>query len=671
LELERLRTIFEHAFELIGLLTPEGVLLEVNRGGLLFAGVEREAILGKHLLDTPWTKGMTEASREWLRHALVEAAAGRFLRTELEVLDASGRKAVLDLSFTPILEKQRVSYLVAEARDITERKRAEQTLQSSEARLAGIIGIAADAIISIDEEQRIILFNQGAERIFGHARAEVLGTSLGRLLPERLRSSHREHIRAFRESPIREARMDAVREVIGLRKGGEEFPAEATISKLKVDGQFVYTIALRDITERKRTEEERRFLLRAGELLARTLDFEATLEQVAELLVPKLADCCLIHLLGPGDTIEVAAISHVLPDKARTLRELYQQYPPRLDAPHGSGRVIRTGQPEILSEISDDVRRQVARNDEHLKMMRDLAFTSALIVPLRAHERVVGCITLSMSESGRHVAERELAFAEELAHLAALALENAQLYRTARRATRTRDEVLGIVAHDLRSPLSAISMSAQLVEQHLQKGRTGQSTQQMTALIQRMAQRMSRLVEDLLDISRLEAGQLSVTLLDWPPGRLLSEAIEQVRPTATGLSLHTEVADGLPEVRADRHRVIQVLANLLGNAVKFTQEGGHITAGVRAEDGLLRFWVTDTGPGIPLEHQPHLFNRFWQARRDDHRGAGLGLAICKHLVEAHGGRIGVDSAPGRGSTFWFSLLPAPASGDQPDLRRYG
>jgi len=91
----------------------------------------------------------------------------------------------------------------------------------------------------------------------------------------------------------------------------------------------------------------------------------------------------------------------------------------------------------------------------------------------------------------------------------------------------------------------------------------------------------------------------------------------------------------------------------------------------RAEDGLLRFWVTDTGPGIPLEHQPHLFNRFWQARRDDHRGAGLGLAICKHLVEAHGGRIGVDSAPGRGSTFWFSLLPAPASGDQPDLRRYG
>jgi PAS domain S-box-containing protein len=542
LELERLRTMFEHAFALIGLLTPEGVLLELNRGGLLFAGAECEAVLGTHLLEAPWTKGMTEATREWLRHALKEAAAGRFLRTELELLDASGRQVVLELSLTPVLEQQRVTYLVAEGRDITERKRAE---------------------------------------------------------------------------------------------------------------------------------EERRFLLRAGELLARTLDFEATLEQVAELLVPKLADCCLIHLLGQGDTIEVAAISHVHPDKARTLRELYQQYPSRLDAPHGSGRVIRTGQPEILSEISDDVRRQVARNDEHLKMMRDLALTSALIVPLRAHERVVGCITLSMSESGRHVAERELAFAEELAHLAALALENAQLYRAARRATRTRDDVLGIVAHDLRSPLSAISMSAQLVEQQLQQGRTGQSTQQMMALIQRMAQRMGRLVEDLLDISRLEAGQLSVTLLDWSPGRLLSEAVEQVRPMATGLSLHTEVADGLPEVRADRHRVIQVLANLLGNALKFTPDGGHITAGVRSEDGMLRFWVTDTGPGIPLEHQPHLFDRFWQARRDDHRGAGLGLAICKHLVEAHGGRIGVDSAPGRGSTFWFSLLAAPARADPLAFHKHG
>jgi len=542
LELERLRTLFEHAFVFIGLLTPEGVLLELNRSGLLFTGVEREAVIGAHLLDSPWMKHSTEATRERLSQALVEAAKGRHLRTELEVRDASGQTVVLEVSLTPVLEEQRVTFLVAEGRDIT---------------------------------------------------------------------------------------------------------------------------------ERKRTEEERHFLVQSGELLARTLDFEATLKQVAELLVPKLADCCLIHLRGPADTIEVAAISHVHPDKARSLRELYQRYPPRLDAPHGSGRVIRTGRPELLSTIPDDVRLLLARNDEHLKRLRDLDFTSALIVPLRAHERVLGCITLGMSESGRHVGERELAFTEELARLAALALENAKLYRTARQATQARDEVLGIVAHDLRSPLSAISMSAQLIERHFQQGKTGRSTQDMVVLIQRMAQRMGRLVEDLLDISRLEAGQLSVILLDWPPGPLVSEALEQVRATATGLSLHTDVADALPEVRADRHRVIQVLCNLLGNAVKFTPEGGHITAGVRAEGDMLRFWVTDTGPGIAPEHQPHLFNRFWQARRDDPRGAGLGLAICKSLVEAHGGRIGVESTPGQGSTFWFSLVAAPARADLSEHRKHG
>jgi PAS domain S-box-containing protein len=647
--------MFQHAFELIGLLTPEGVLVDVNRGALVFAGVEREQLLGKRLDLAPWWVDSSTAAEEWLRRAIQEASRGRFIRYEVEVRGASGQQAVIDLSLTPIRDGERVSFLLAEGRDITERKRAERTLQSSEARLAGIIAIAADAIISINEQQRITLFNQGAERIFGYSSGEMLGAPLERLLPERFRSAHGEHVRGFGAGPLRQLRLDALREVIGRRRDGEEFPAEATISKLKVDGQYVYTIALRDITERKRTEREQHFLLQAGALLARTLDFEATLKQVAELLVPTLADCSIIHLRGPGDTVEVAALSHSDAEKGRMLRALYQRYPVQANAPHGVGRVLHTGQPMLLPEVGERIREALARDAEHLKIIREVSVTSALIVPLRGREQVLGTISLTMSESGRRLGHRDLAFAEELAHLAALALENARLYRAAQQATRTRDEVLGIVAHDLRSPLSALSMSAQLVERQLERGRTGPETRDMLQLMLRMAQRMGRLVDDLLDISHLEAGQLSVLPGHQGAGGLVAEALEQARPTASGLELRTEVAEALPEVLADRHRILQVLANLLGNAVKFTPPGGRVTVGARAEAGTVRFWVEDTGPGIPEEHRQHLFERFWQAKRDDRRGAGLGLAICKHLVEAHGGHLGVDSELGRGSTFWFSL----------------
>jgi PAS domain S-box-containing protein len=625
----------------------------------VFAGVEREQVVGKPLDMAPWWMDSSAAAEEWLRRAIQEASRGRFIRYEVEVRSGTGRPAVIDLSLTPILEGERVGYILAEGRDVTERKRAEQTLQSSEARLAGIIAIAADAIISINEEQRITLFNQGAERIFGYSREEMLGAPVGRLLPERFRATHREHIRGFGAGPLNQLRLDSLREVMGRRRDGEEFPAEATVSKLRVDGQWVYTIALRDITERKRTEKEHHFLLQAGALLARTLDFEATLKQVAELLVPTLADCSIIHLRGPGDSIEVAALALLDAEKARGLRELFQRYPVRLDAPHGVGRVIHTGQPELISEVGERIREELARDSEHLRLMQDVAITSALIVPLRGRERVLGTISLTMGGSGRRLGHRDLAFAEELAHLAALALENANLYRAAQRATRARDEVLGIVAHDLRSPLSALSMSAQLVDRQLERGKTGPETREMLRVILRMAQRMGRLVEDLLDMSRLEAGQLSVLPSRQRAGTLVSESLEQVRPSAPALELRAEVAEALPEVLADRHRILQVFSNLLGNAVKFTPQGGRVTVGARAEGERVRFWVEDTGPGIPEEQRQHLFERFWQARKGDRRGAGLGLTICKHLVEAHGGQLGVDSEVGRGSTFWFFLPVAP------------
>jgi signal transduction histidine kinase len=177
------------------------------------------------------------------------------------------------------------------------------------------------------------------------------------------------------------------------------------------------------------------------------------------------------------------------------------------------------------------------------------------------------------------------------------------------------------------------------------------------------------MIDDLLDISRIEAGRLAIDPAPEPVGPIVREAIETHRASAEehGIELGFRLDDPLPPVIADRDRVLQVLGNLLANAVKFTPAGGRVEVGASREGEEVRWWVEDSGPGIPPEHLPHLFDRFWQARRSHRRGLGLGLAIVKGLVEAHGGRVWVESEPGRGSRFQFTL-PASRHGGVADDR---
>ncbi|HYO72559.1 MAG TPA: HAMP domain-containing sensor histidine kinase, partial [Archangium sp.] len=248
--------------------------------------------------------------------------------------------------------------------------------------------------------------------------------------------------------------------------------------------------------------------------------------------------------------------------------------------------------------------------------------------------------------------------AQGLARLASLAMENARLYQSAQRAAKARDEVLGIVAHDLRSPLNTIALWTQVIERQIQKlGPVELQTRSQESLgsIASACRRMSRLIQDLLDVARLEAGRLSLNASPQTPASLLREALDSARPEATGHQLYLEAPAEAPAVLADRDRLLQVFSNLLGNAMKFTPAGGEIRVGARVEGEQVRFYVRDTGPGIPAESLEHIFDRFWQANRTDRRGAGLGLSIAKGIVEAHGGRLQVESEPGRGSTFSFTV----------------
>jgi len=239
--------------------------------------------------------------------------------------------------------------------------------------------------------------------------------------------------------------------------------------------------------------------------------------------------------------------------------------------------------------------------------------------------------------------------------MASVAIENAWLYESARDAIKARDDMIAIVSHDLRNPLGAIQMGAALLQAHIDKlpARTAETLRRM----QRAAQRMARLVDDLLDVTKIDAGTLTIEAKPEPLEPVVEEAIDQLRLAAgeKKVVLASAVEGGVPLVSIDRDRILQALSNLLGNALKFTAAGGEVhVAAQRAED-VVRVSVRDTGVGIAPEHVPHLFDRYWQARETASLGAGLGLFITKGIVEAHGGKIGVESALGCGTTFSFTL----------------
>jgi signal transduction histidine kinase len=249
--------------------------------------------------------------------------------------------------------------------------------------------------------------------------------------------------------------------------------------------------------------------------------------------------------------------------------------------------------------------------------------------------------------------------AEALAERAALAIENGRLYHTAVRATQLRDDLMGVVAHDLRNPVSTIMMQAT----RLKRGHEPERRNQKPAEgILRAANRMNRLIGDLLDATLIEAGQLHIQRARLSPRQLVEESLEAERPLAANaaLEMRLQIADDLPDVWGDPHRLNQVLENLIGNAIKFTPAQGRITVGASTRDGEVLCWVADTGCGIPADGVPHVFDRFWQARKGTGQGAGLGLPITRGIIEAHGGRIWVESTLGRGTIFFFTLPVAPS-----------
>ena len=571
-------------------------------------------------------------------------------------------------------------------RELARLRDAESALQASEAKFSGILAIAIDAIITIDENQRILHFNHGAETMFGWSEREVVGTSLERLLPERFREMHAHHIRRFGEGAEVARRMGERRAIFGLRKNGNQFPAEASISRLDLPDGRLFTVVMRDITARRRLEEHQAFLTKASAVLATSLDYESTLLSVAHLAIPHLADCCVLDVTESATMMRRIVSVHEDPERTRRLRTLEARRLEVSNHPFPVAEVLEQGTMVVRQALAqgwnagaDGAPRGDGGNADGEEQasppgaadLAALGVHALLSVPLVARDRVIGALTLLATEPGREFGEDERALATELTHRAAFAIDNAWLYQAAQQASRARDEILGVVSHDLRNPLSAISMCARV----LLESPPGQieDRRDLAEAILESTQLMQRLIQDLLDVSTIESGHLRIYQRPEPFAPIVESVLNMVRAPAEerGILLRPDIDRGLPNVNVDSMRVEQVLANLVGNAIKFTERGGRVV--VRAERGAhaVVVRVTDTGAGIPAEHIAHIFDRYWHARRQSRTvGTGLGLAIARGLIEAHGGKLAVESTLGVGTTFTFTLpIAEPARGvarDSPD-----
>lgn len=544
-----------------------------------------------------------------------------------------------------------------------ERKRLEQEreqllagLEGQHARLQAVLRHIPSGLLLIEAPSgKVVMSNPEAERIFhrplqpGH-RATKPGPLAG----------YREDGRRMQplEWPLaRLLRGETVRsdEFQCERADGTRSWIRASGAPIRsAEGQITACVlTLEQIDEEKRAEQAERFLAEAGEVLASSLDYEETLESVGHLAVRSLADWCVIDIVEEDGQIRRLQVAHADP-AMHELTEQLLHYPLDRTRPHLLASVLRTRQPMLVPEVTHEMLDAVVQSEEHRRILTGLALRSYIAVPLLARERLLG-ILLFVSSSRRY-GEEDLRLAQELARRASLAVDDARLYKQAREALRARDEVLRVVSHDLRNPLSTITMSADLLlDPQLQLPREREIGQ--LQMIRRSAERMDRLIEDLLDVARIEAGRLALEKNYLEPIRIVREAVElnQSQAAAGGLILEGQASDDLPPVFADRDRVQQVLGNLIGNAIKFTPSGGHIEVQTEHQEEEVRFSVADTGPGIEPEHLPELFRPFWQARRRGREGAGLGLAISRGIIEAHGGKIWAESTSGVGTTLFFTL----------------
>ena len=575
----------------------------------------------------------------------------------------------------PITEAQAARNAIVQAAGLLEERAIARE------RLAAIVDSSDDAIMGKTLNGILTEWNEGARRLFGYAADEVVGRPMGTIIPPEKLAEEEEVLARLR----RGEKIDHF-DTLRMRRDGSRVDVSLTVSPIKNPSGHIVgasTIA-RDITDRKRTEERQADLLRreravrldaenaarraqflseASSVLASSLDYASTLPTVVRLAVPAIADVCAIDIRRTDGTIERLATAHVEPEQAPRLEDSRRRHGDHPDGPIAT--VMRTGEAQLRPEIDDEQLAGMAASPEQLAFFRTLGLTSGLFVPLMAQGEVLGVLTLLTTTSGRRYASDDLANARDLAHRAAIAIQNARLFGEAERArseaeaaNRLKDDFLATLSHELRTPMNAVLGWAELLAAgSLDDERTAHAVR----VIQRNALAQAQMIEDLLDVARITTGKLRLDVRSVTLPTVIEAVVESLQPAADArdISVESTLDPHAGAVAGDAQRLQQVVWNIVSNAIKFTPPGGRVSIQLLGGPSHVEVVVSDTGRGIAPDVLPYIFDRFRQGDSSStrtHGGLGIGLALVKHLVELHGGTVEARSKGiGHGATFVVTL----------------
>jgi PAS domain S-box-containing protein len=642
------RVLFDGAADPILVTDEDGRYVDANDAAAALLGYGREDLLRMRVHD------LVALGPAWAADQFERFKSAGSWRDELELRRKDGVTVAVEAHATRI-DLPTGPVFIAVLRDLDRRRREQEQQQRRLRQLRQLTDAMPVLIAFVDREQRYLFNNLAYEHWIGRPRSEILRRPMREVLGEEGYAAVRPYVeRALAgERVVYEAS-------VPYPDGRTRYIAATYVPHIERDGTvYGFYVMVDDLTERKRSEDAGRLLAEVSAALADALDAETALQRLAELVVPRLADACVVDLMDEDGRLRRAAVASIDLPKAAWVWDVGRA-PLDPDAPYGPAHVLLTGEPELIPEITDEHLTRAARNAEHLEHLRRTRLKSHIIVPLRARGRALGTITLVTARSGRHYQPEDLALAEDLARRSALAVDNLRLYQEAQAALRIRDDLLSSVSHDLRTPITSIKGRAQILLRRAQRGvdLSPEVIADALSAIDSVADRMNALVGELVDSGRLESGRpLELHRRPTDLVALVRDTAAEAQRTTTDHVIRIQVEP--PELIGvwDAPRLERVFANLLSNAVRYSPEGGEVLVTIARDGEWAQLSVRDRGVGIPAADLPHIFERFRRGRNVTGRiaGSGIGLAGAKQLVEQHGGTIAIDSQEGAGTTVTVRL----------------